>query len=289
VLCACLAAACSSANNPTGGDDTPPGDDDDIPPGDAPPAQAKRTRFIAIGDAGKGNATQREVAVAMRDVCAAKGCDFVLMLGDNIYDAGVDSITDSQWQTKFEEPYHDIDLPFYVALGNHDNGGNLIIDAPGIGNEFDKGKIEVDYTAVSTKWTMPATHYTFTAGNVGFIVLDTNSILWGDETYGDQAAWLPSALVEVADKRWIFTAGHHPYRSNGQHGSAGDYDAPELGGMAAHARFDTGLVVIVTVIAVAGSFAGTRLGRRISPQHLQVGFGAFVILVGLLILLRELP
>lgn len=60
-----------------------------------------------------------------------------------------------------------------------------------------------------------------------------------------------------------------------------------LGGMAAHARFDPQLVVIVTAIAVAGSFAGARLGRRISPQGLQVGFGAFVILVGLLILSRE--
>jgi uncharacterized membrane protein YfcA len=61
-----------------------------------------------------------------------------------------------------------------------------------------------------------------------------------------------------------------------------------LGGIAAHARFDAWIVVTVTAIAVAGSFAGARLGRRISPQALQVSFGAFVILVGLLILLREL-
>jgi tartrate-resistant acid phosphatase type 5 len=188
-------------------------------------------KFIAIGDTGKGNADQRRVAIAIRDLCAAKGCDFVLMLGDNIYDAGVESTTDSQWQTKFEQPYMDVNLPFYVALGNHDYGGKLIIDVAGIGNEFDKGKVEVDYTQVSTKWNMPATHYTFTWGHVGFVVLDTNSILWGDNTYGDQAQWLPGALAEVANKRWVFTAGHHPYRSNGQHGNAGDYDAPELAGI----------------------------------------------------------
>jgi tartrate-resistant acid phosphatase type 5 len=195
------------------------------------PAVEKPVKFIAVGDTGKGNADQRRVAIAMRDLCAAKGCDFVLMLGDNIYDAGVESTTDPQWQTKFEQPYMDVNLPFYVALGNHDYGGKLIFDVGGLGNEFDKGKVEVDYTQVSMKWNMPATHYTFTFGNVGFIVLDTNSILWSDNTYGDQAQWLPSALAEVAGKRWIFTAGHHPYRSNGQHGNAGDYDAPELAGI----------------------------------------------------------
>lgn len=224
-ICVLLLAACggsSSSTDATGGDDVQP-------PADAAPA--KHVRFIAIGDTGKGNADQRKVAIAIRDLCAQKGCDFVLMLGDNIYDSGVTTTTDSQWQAKFEVPYNDVDLPFYVALGNHDYGGKLIVDAPGIGNEFEQGKVEVDYTQVSTKWNMPATHYTFTWGHVGFIVLDTNSIVWDNTTYGDQAAWLPMAMTEVAGKDWLFVAGHHPYRSNGQHGNAGDYDAPELAGI----------------------------------------------------------
>jgi hypothetical protein len=228
ILGALLLAACSNAGSKVGGG----GDDvsgDDAPP-DAPPP--KRVRFIAVGDTGKGNADQRKVAIAMRDLCAAKGCDFVLMLGDNIYDTGVTSTTDPQWQAKFEQPYNDIDLPFYVALGNHDYGGKVaIINAPGIGNEFDRGPVEVAYSQVSTKWTMPATHYTFTQGHVGFIVLDTNSILWSNTQHGDQAAWLPTAMMEVSGKDWVFLAGHHPYRSNGQHGNAGDYDAPELAGI----------------------------------------------------------
>jgi hypothetical protein len=209
------------------------GDDDGSGSATAPDAPVAPTpvKFIVIGDAGKGNADQRRVAIAIRDLCQQKGCDFVLMLGDNIYDSGVASTTDAAWQSKFEQPYNDIDLPFYVALGNHDYGGKLVVSVPGIGNEFDKGKVEVDYTQVSTKWNMPATHYTFEWGNVGFIVLDTNSILWDDTTYGDQAAWLPTATAAVAGKRWVFTAGHHPYRSNGQHGNAGDYDAPELAGI----------------------------------------------------------
>lgn len=227
-------AACANTGHDNPGNDTDPGggsgsgSGDPVDSGVAPEV----VKFVVIGDTGKGNADQRRVAEAFRDLCAARGCDFVLMLGDNIYDAGVESTLDPQWQTKFEMPYHDINLPFYVALGNHDYGGSLLgIDLAGIGNEFDRGKIEVDYTQVSTKWTMPATYYTFSFAHVGFIVLDTNSILWGDTTYGDQAAWLPTATAQLADKRWIFTAGHHPYRSNGTHGNAGDYDAPELGGI----------------------------------------------------------
>ena len=227
-LAICLAMG--ACGGPTGGGGGG-GGGDDVPTGDASPVAPKRVRFIALGDTGKGNADQRKVAVAIRDLCAMRGCDFVLMLGDNIYDAGVDSVTDAQWQSKFEEPYRDIDLPFYVALGNHDYGGKLIIDAPGIGNEWERGKIEVDYSAVSTKWNMPDTHYTFTHGHVGFVVLDTNAILWDNTVYGDQAAWLPNAMMEVAGKDWVFVAGHHPYRSNGTHGNAGNYDAPELAGI----------------------------------------------------------
>lgn len=230
LICAVLVACGGPTMGPTG-DDSPPGDDDIPPPGDATPPAAKRTRFIAMGDTGKGNTDQRKVAVALRDVCAQKGCDFVLLLGDNIYNAGVDSVTDPQWQQKFEQPYHDVNLPFYVALGNHDYGGKLIIDAPGIGNEWDRGKIEVEYTQVSAKWNMPDTHYTFSFNHVGFVVLDTNAIIWENTVWGDQAAWLPSAMMEVEGKDWVFLAGHHPYRSNGTHGNAGNYDAPELAGI----------------------------------------------------------
>lgn len=224
------AAACSASGTGTGdGADDGGGDG---PPGDGPPAPVKRTRFIAIGDTGKGNADQRRVAVAMRDVCAQRGCDFVLMLGDNIYDKGVTGIADPQWQSKFEQPYRDIDLPFYVALGNHDYGGELLgIDVGGLGNEWDLGRIEVAYSEVSTKWNMPATHYTITWNHVGIIVLDTNALMWSKTTYGDQVAWLPKAMMEVAGKDWVFLAGHHPYRSNGTHGNAGNYDAPELAGI----------------------------------------------------------
>ena len=65
----------------------------------------KTVRFIAIGDMGTGDDGQYKVAAALESVCAERGCDFAIGLGDNIYEAGVDSVSDIQFQTKFEDPY----------------------------------------------------------------------------------------------------------------------------------------------------------------------------------------
>lgn len=198
-------------------------------PADAGTSQA--VRFVVMGDTGEGNEAQAMVAEAIAAKCASDGCDFVMLLGDNIYDDGVSSVDDPQWQTKFEEPYRNVDLPFYVVLGNHDYGGELLVDTPGVGNEWEKGPIEVQYSDISDKWILPATHYTFTWGKVGFIMLDTNSLVWDNVDHGDQWAWYPSALAEVADAEWIIAAGHHPYLSNGAHGNAGNYESIEVGGV----------------------------------------------------------
>lgn len=222
-----------------GGNATGDADDDDLPEDasggdggnpDAPGPQP--VRFVLMGDTGEGNTAQSEVAAAIKTVCdAAGGCDFVMLLGDNIYDDGVASVDDGQWQSKFEIPYANLTMPIYAVLGNHDYGGQLIIDAPGVGNEWDKGPIEVMYTEISDKWEMPDTHYTLKVGNVGIIALDTNSLLWSNTEHGDQRDWYPSALAELAGADWKLQVGHHPYRSNGQHGNAGDYDAPEIFGI----------------------------------------------------------
>lgn len=238
LLLALASAACGSSATGVGGDDDDVAADATGGGGDGsggnPDASGPRTvRFVAMGDTGEGNTAQAEVAAAIKTVCdAAGGCDFVILLGDNIYDSGVSGVDDMQWQMKFEIPYQDLDMPFYAALGNHDYGGDLLgLDVGGLGNEFDKGPLEVQYTAVSDKWEMPDTHYTIKRENLGIIVLDTNSILWSNTEHGDQRAWYPTALAEIAGSDWKIAAGHHPYRSNGTHGNAGNYDAPELFGI----------------------------------------------------------
>ncbi len=178
-------------------------------------APATTVRFIAVGDTGKGNAGQYEVARAMDAKCRVSGCDFVVLLGDNIYESGASSVTDPLFQDRFEKPYAAIPVPFYAILGNHDYGGN------GAGNEFGKEQNEVAYSAQSSKWKMPAPYYRFKNLDAEFFALDTNAQLYGNDAQQrtDVKAWLSGSTA-----KWKVALAHHPYRSNGPHGNAGNYD-----------------------------------------------------------------
>jgi hypothetical protein len=67
------------------------------------PAEPNTVRFIAVGDVGTGTTIEYRVAKAMGNKCELDGCNFVLLLGDNIYENGVDSISDTQFGTKFKK------------------------------------------------------------------------------------------------------------------------------------------------------------------------------------------
>lgn len=200
-----------------------------------PPAEV---RFVVLGDTGTGSDTQKQVAGVVKSRCDALGCDFALMVGDNIYDAGVTSVMDAQWQEKFEGPYAAIDMPFYAVLGNHDNGGFLSMflgdTFAGAGAEFERGDVEVQYTQMSTKWRMPARYYDFAAGPAHFFALDTNDFVW---SYGNPIAEQRSGIqvdtqaerIDDAEETWRVAFGHHPFISNGRHGDAGAYEGLEEG------------------------------------------------------------
>lgn len=185
----------------------------------SPPDAGTAVRFIAIGDTGKGNAGQNQVGQTIGTFCAANGCDFVVLLGDNFYPTGVGSTTDPQWETAFVQPYATVNAPFYAVLGNHDYGGN------GSGTELAKGDNEVAYALVNPKWRMPAHDYTFNYGNTDFFVADTNRSMFSLDTQvrDDFAQWIPASTAT-----WKVAFGHHPYLSNGEHGNAGNYDGLAL-------------------------------------------------------------
>src|SRR5580692_6262701 len=94
------------------------------------PAQARAPSldFVVIGDWGRrGRWHQREVATQMGRTAATLGSQFVISVGDNFYENGVDSVTDPYWRTSFEQIYTDPALmtPWYITLGNHDYRGNV--------------------------------------------------------------------------------------------------------------------------------------------------------------------
>lgn len=221
------------------------------------PAETAAVRVILLGDSGSGSEGAYAVGEAVAKVCAARGCDLVLGLGDNIYESGVSSVLDPQFEEKFELPFAPINLPFYMVLGNHDNSGFF----GGDGANNAKGDFEVDYhyrdsqhpdePRQTSRWHMPSRYYRFTQGGesaaplVEFFGVDSNQIAGGfpdsNENYSYnnyglvQAQWLSEAMASSKAK-WKIVFAHHPYISNGSHGNAGNYDgapafvAPVLAG-----------------------------------------------------------
>jgi len=184
------------------------------------------TGFILLGDSGTGKDPQYKVAESIKQTCAMNQCDFALGLGDNIYEVGPWSTKDSQFNTKFETPYKDLDFPFFMVLGNHDN--SLLI--PGDGGLNLRGYLEVKYTKLSEKWKMPKRYYSFeTPTNEAlFIGYDSNPpsaflpaifnpYFWPNGWYmRSQKSWIKKEIAGN-DSPWKFAFAHHPYITNGHH------------------------------------------------------------------------
>jgi hypothetical protein len=200
-------------------------------------------RFAIVGDTGTGAAGQYAVATAMGTVCARRGCQFAIDLGDNIYEYGATDMNDPQFQEKFEKPYAKLAFPFFLVLGNHDQSGLI----PGSGVHPDRGDHEVEYTQLSTKWMMPSRYYRFgvpfaSATDfysrvpkpvIEFFAIDTNYLAPQDRPPDDwyrpgreydltQRKWLRDGLAS-SRASWNVVFGHHPDRNNGKHGNAGEF------------------------------------------------------------------
>jgi len=148
-------------------------------------------RFIFLGDTGTGDENQLKVAQAVKEHCDKyKNCQAVFILGDVICDEGVESIDDPQFTTKFEEPYKDINLPFYIAYGNHDYLGCT--------------DCYLQYSNISEKWKMPSPYYKLSfADLVSFLVINTEAF------NSQQQNWLKQKL-EKSHTPFKIVLGHKP-------------------------------------------------------------------------------
>lgn len=197
----CLGACQNIANGPEAPLPLPSTGINPVPDPAATPAPV-RARFFSFGDWGTGTPSQFAVADAVAADCQAKGCDFGLLLGDNFYDFGVESVNDPQWRTKFEDVYT-IDAPFFAVLGNHDYDGNE--------------QAQIDYTALQSRWKLPARAYTIrfpeTADSplLEIFVIDSNA-------FNDAAALALEGALDGSNATWKLLALHHPIYSNGSHG-----------------------------------------------------------------------
>lgn len=231
--------------------------------------QAAQADFniLAVGDTGKGNRDQSLVGTAMAQTCQRNACKFALLLGDNIYDVGLSSPQDTQMVDKFERPYAGVEVPFYVALGNHDYGK--------FANDWKKGDYQVEYGKINKKYVLPSHYYSFAHDNALFIVLDTSRLFHGKDVER-QLQFVKDALARN-QKKWVVVVAHHPYISNGPHGNAGNYDGvpfPPYSGIHIKDFFEKHLCA-VTDLFISGHdhFLQTLPGSGLCKQTLFVVSG----------------
>ena len=167
--------------------------------------------FIVTADTGSGNRDQYKVANSMAQLIEKYPIDSVLLLGDNIYEEGVESVKDPQFKEKFEDPYQNIKKPFYLCLGNHDYGNSFIATHNAIH--------QVGYSKISEKWNMPSEYYSIKKGPCEFFFLDTNFEFLKEEAIMKQFQTM-SQKIKRSKKKWKIVCGHHPWRSVGGHGNA---------------------------------------------------------------------
>lgn len=165
------------------------------------PSAGKPVRLAAFGDSGKGNGAQRRVAAAVERFDP----DLVLLLGDIAYPSG----KDKHYGPKFFEPYAALlpRIPFLPAVGNHDYGNT---------REREKGLAR--YGVYRSVFRRPP-YYSFDAGPVHFVSLDTNRAFGIQAAAGleEQAAWLAADLA-ASKQPWKIVFCHVQLYSSPPHG-----------------------------------------------------------------------
>lgn len=161
-------------------------------------------KICAIGDTGTGKSSQYTVANAL----ASEGCDEVRILGDIIYEHGLESVDDPQYVDKFEKPYRDIleDTPFYLGLGNHD---------------WNKGKPDtwVKKAKEHRNVIFPSRYYAdkYALEDGGSLCIVTLALT---NNHKNQAEFLKDIKKQSADCKIAISSAHYPYLSVGKHGDA---------------------------------------------------------------------
>lgn len=188
-------------------------------------ASARLVSFLVLGDAGTGGPDQVKVASAMLRWCdsQADGCDFATVLGDNIYNNGVNSSDDAKFKSHFESPYAEFGrFDMWMTAGNHDwHTATSVQD-------------QIRYTLTSPRWRMPANHFAIPhlPPWLHIYALDTTVLRELGRDPAD-VEWSAAASSMIAAARnalcgqsgWRILFGHHPIYSSGEHGLEEDRES----------------------------------------------------------------
>ena len=189
--------------------------------------------------------------------------DFVLMLGDNIYDRH----TPKDYVQKFEEPYAALlgaGVRFYAAIGNHDDPGQI-----------NYAKFNMEGRRSYTFRKSEARLAGLAGAGVRFFVLDSRSL------DPEQLDWLREQLAE-SGTNWKIAYSHHPIYTSGRYRGtaralrlvlepvliAGDVDVVLSGTSASSAR--TRSAASPTSLQAAPDPSAGRRRRRQSPPGASI-------------------
>jgi hypothetical protein len=165
------------------------------------PLKDGSVRFAVIGDVGRGDTAQYDIAKQMIAWRAKFAFDFVLMLGDNIYPPHAPD----DYRKKFEEPYRallEAGVTFHAAIGNHDDDGQLKYAYFNMGGER-------YYTFKKTEKTLAG----IAGAGARFFALDSRTL---DPA---QLQWLGREL-KASGSSWKIVYLHHPLYTSGRYASA---------------------------------------------------------------------
>jgi predicted phosphodiesterase len=162
------------------------------------PLRDGSVRFAVIGDSGRGDAAQHQVANQMLAWRQRFPFEFVVMLGDNIYPPHAPD----DYQKKFEEPYRallDAGVSFHAAIGNHDEPDEINYKGFNMGGRR-------YYTFREGEQSLKG----LTGAGARFFVLDSRSF------DSEQMAWLKRELDD-SNSRWKIAYFHHPLYTSGRY------------------------------------------------------------------------
>ena len=166
------------------------------------PNRRGSVKFAVIGDSGRGDRAQHEVAQQMLAWRERFPFDLVLMLGDNIYD----SHRPEDYVAKFEAPYRallDAGVTFRAAIGNHDDPAQIHYEKFNMGGQryysFRRSEMSIEGGLAGA--------------GARFYALDSRTLDF------EQLEWLRKGL-QGSGSRWKIVFFHHPIYTSGRYAAA---------------------------------------------------------------------
>jgi len=163
------------------------------------PRKPGSVRFAAIGDSGRGDQPQYEVSAQMQAFRKIFDYDFVIMLGDNVYDGG----TPEFYRQRFELPYKpllDDGVKFYATIGNHDDPNQPFYPPFNMGGE----------RYYTFKPPSLLTRAIGTGDDVRFFMIDTERL---DRP---QLEWIDREMTR-SESEWKIPVFHRPMYTSGRY------------------------------------------------------------------------